>query len=150
SSSCTSTSSRRENVTAMRSSSPSATAGSSRLRSSSEGPCGRADAAQVAGLPSWKLLDGPAVAVGVLEEHERTPREVLDLADIDAALDELGTRRTDVGNNHLESLNDARPHVREPRPDGDRARRPWRGQLHEAKLVADRDVVVSVEAGLVG
>jgi hypothetical protein len=38
------------------------------------------------------LLDGPAVAVGIAEEDELAPRELLHIADFDAALDELGAR----------------------------------------------------------
>ena len=39
-----------------------------------------------------KLLHRPAVAVGIGEEHERAPGELLDLADLHAALGELGAR----------------------------------------------------------
>jgi hypothetical protein len=38
------------------------------------------------------LLHGPAVAVGIAEEHERSPREVLDVADIHGAAGELLAR----------------------------------------------------------
>ena len=47
------------------------------------------------------LLHGPAVAVRVLEEDEPAPGEVLDLADLDAALREVGARRFGAGDDDL-------------------------------------------------
>ena len=52
------------------------------------------------------LLHGPAVAVGVAEEHEPAPRELLDLAGFDAVLDEVGTRRVGVGDDELQALHE--------------------------------------------
>ena len=50
-------------------------------------PGGRAGAGlALAGVARLDLLDGPAVAVGVAEEHERAPRHVVDVGDVDAAL----------------------------------------------------------------
>jgi hypothetical protein len=46
-------------------------------------------------------LYGPAVAVRVAEEDERAPRELLDLADVDPALDELRTRGVYVRDHQL-------------------------------------------------
>jgi hypothetical protein len=73
--------------------------------------------------PRLDLLDRPAVAVRVAKEHERAPREVLDLADVDAAARELGVRGLDVGDHELESLNGPRGRIGDalPLPDRDRA-----------------------------
>src|SRR5436305_167648 len=42
------------------------------------------------------LLDGPAVAVGILEEDERAPGKLLDLTDIHPTLDEIGLRDPNI------------------------------------------------------
>jgi len=97
---------------------------------------------------SGNPLHRPAVAVGVLEVDEPAPREVLDLADVQAPLGEVRTRGLDVGNDELHALHRARLGVRESLPDRDRAVRAGRRELHEANLVADRVVVVGVEADL--
>src|SRR5918999_6321643 len=100
--------------------------------------------------PGGELLDGPAVAVGIAEEDERTPRELLDVPDLDPALDQFGPCGVDVRDNQLKALHGARLHLAEPGPQGDRARRPRRGELDEADPAADRRVLVQVEAGLLG
>src|SRR4029450_2145997 len=96
------------------------------------------------------LLDGPAVAVGVGEEHEPAPGKVLDLADVDAAVHQLGAGGVDVGDDHLEAADRARRGVGDPGAQGDRAGRTGRRQLDEAELRADAVVVVGVEADLLG
>ena len=101
-------------------------------------------------LASRNRLDGPAVSVRVAEEDERAPRELLHLADLDPAGDELRMRSVNVGHHQLQALDRARRHVAEPRSDRDRAARPGRRQLDEADLVADLVVVVGVEADLLG
>src|SRR4051812_16175436 len=52
-------------------------------------------------VPDAQLLQRPAVAVRVLEEHELAPGEVLHVARLDAPLDQLGTRSRDVGDDDL-------------------------------------------------
>src|SRR5215467_1492238 len=47
------------------------------------------------------LLDGPAVAVGILEVDEAAPGEVLDLADCDAVFLEIGVGGDDVRDHNL-------------------------------------------------
>src|ERR1700752_766906 len=82
------------------------------------------------------LLYRPAVPVGVLEEHEAAPREVLHLADLDAA---LGRGRGGAGRcapDDLQALPRAGLGLHDPGADRDRARRARRGELHEAHLVA--------------
>src|SRR5947209_1738701 len=82
-------------------------------------------------LASPGLLYNPAVAVGVAEGEERAivaalgirPRrpfaclEVEDLADVYLALDELGTRGVDVGDDQVQALDGARRCLCDPRPD---------------------------------
>src|SRR4029453_14716917 len=96
------------------------------------------------------LLDGPAVAVGVGEEDEAAPGEVLDLAGLDAAVEELGAGGVDVGDAQLETGHRAGLGVREAGAQGDRAGRAGRGELDKAEVVADLVVVVGVEADLLG
>ena len=65
-------------------------------------------------------------------------------------LDQLVPGRLDVGHDHLQSPHRPRRHVREAGPDGDRARRPGRRELHEAELVAHGVIGVGGEADLLG
>src|SRR5262249_59594685 len=81
-----------------------------RARSSSRSP-------ESALIALRDLLHRPAVAVGIVEEHERAPREVLDLADVDPALDELGARRLDVGHDDLQTPHRTRRHVTHAAPE---------------------------------
>src|SRR5438552_2892994 len=62
-----------------------------------------------------KLLHRPAVAVGIAEEHERAPREILDRADLDPSLEELLAGRVDVRDDQLQPLDGPGRHV--PQPD---------------------------------
>ena len=73
---------------------------------------------------------------------------MLDLADVHPAFNELGTRSLDVGDDQVHTPGGARHRVRDPRPDGDRARRAWRRQLHYAELLTDAVVEVQLEASL--
>src|SRR5437773_9007570 len=79
------------------------------------------------GLRLGLLLDRPVVAVRVLEEEERVPwpalavgpdaiLDVLDVAGLEAALDDFGASCLDVRHDQLQ------PRLH-PAPDGDRARR---------------------------
>src|ERR671920_2126990 len=97
-----------------------------------------------------QLLYGPAVAVRIAEEDERAPVEVLHLAYLDPALDQLGTRGPDVRDDELQALDRARRRVDDPGSQGDRAGRSGRRQLDKANLIADPVVVVRVEADLLG
>ena len=81
------------------------------------------------------LLHGPAVAVGVAEEEEAAPREVLDVAGLGAAGAELGPRRLDVVDDELQAVREPGSVSTTPGPDGDGARRPGRRELHEANVL---------------
>src|SRR5688572_832675 len=97
------------------------------------------------------LLYGPAVAVRIVEEDERAPVELLDLADLDPSFDELRMCRMDVRDHELKTLGGARPHVAtKAGPKGDRAGRPGRRELDEPDLIADPMVMVRMEADLLG
>src|SRR5262245_11697388 len=98
------------------------------------------------------LLDGPVVAVRVLEEEERVPRaagavlpavlvDVLDRADVDATARELGVGSLDVGDAQLEAGCQARA-------ERDRAAGPGRGRLDVPERLAHPIVDVDVEAEL--
>ena len=54
-----------------------------------------------------QLLDGPAVAVGVGEEHEPAPGELLDLADLDPAAGELGVGGVGILDHDLQAADGA-------------------------------------------
>ena len=108
------------------------------------------------------LLQDPAVAVGVAEVGERAVvgvlgvrarrpavrRHVPDLAHLDAAADELGARRLDVGDDEVRAAVGARRRVGDPDPDRERARRAGRGDLDDAELLVRLVVDVEVEAAL--
>src|SRR5262245_26723872 len=91
-----------------------------------------------------KLLDGPAVAVRVVEEHELPPVELLDVTDLDTALDELSARLVDVGDDEL-ALRRTRLLVGQTHAERDRAGGTRRRQLYEAQILAHRVVVVERE-----
>src|SRR5207244_8724084 len=96
------------------------------------------------------FLHGPAVAVGIAEEYEAAPGEVLDLAHLHAAAGELRARLLNVGDHQLQASVRAGRLRRDALADGDRAGRARRRQLHEPNLVADDVVMVGVEASPVG
>src|ERR1051326_6878893 len=91
--------------------------------------------ALMASVASGDLLDGPTVAVRIVEEDEAgvveiVPRsrwsrltsvEDLDVAAVYSALDQLGMRRFDVVDDELQALERARRRTAQPRADGDRA-----------------------------
>src|SRR3954453_12604959 len=101
-------------------------------------------------LAPTDLLDGPAVAVGVLEGEEgfvvpavrsqsgllALGAEVERLADLHATLDQFGVRRLDVVHDQVRALVAARRRGGQPGPDGDRARRAGWCQLHHPERVA--------------
>ncbi len=62
------------------------------------------------------LLHGPSVAVRVAEEDEPAPRVFPDFADLYAPLNELGTRRVDLGHDELQALHRSRGFVEIPFP----------------------------------
>src|SRR5216683_4281061 len=60
---------------------------------------GRTSAEAVPLAARRQLLHRPTVAVGVAEEHGRTPGKLLHVADLHPTLRQLGMRRVDVGDN---------------------------------------------------
>src|SRR5215208_1792710 len=99
-------------------------------------------------LAAGRQLHHPAVPVGIGEEQEPASGQVLHLARLDAALEQLGAGGVDVRHDHLDVLERARRHLCEALADRDRARRSRRRQLNETNLVADGVVVVRVESDL--
>src|SRR5215203_5996210 len=97
-----------------------------------------------------QLLQGPAVAVRVLEGGVQDPPEILDLADVHPAVGELGARRVDVRDDQVQALDGARRRVDDPGPYCDRAGRAGRRQLHDPKVVPGTVVEVLIEPGLLG
>jgi hypothetical protein len=67
------------------------------------------------------LLDRPSVAVGIAEEHESAPGEVLDIGNLEPPPRKLVPRSLDVLDHELKTLERARLHLGEPLTDGDRA-----------------------------
>src|SRR6478609_5858850 len=103
--------------------------------------------------PDLKLLDRPGVAVRVAEPEERAAValiEDLDIARLDAALEQLlaGGRR--VRDDQLQAPHRARRHLALGRQvtDDDRAARAARRQLGHVHVLAAR-VVIELEADLV-
>lgn len=95
-----------------------------------------------------RLLYRPAVAVGVGEEAEAAPRELLDVGDPNAAIVQEGVSGLDVLDHDLKTLQRAALGVDESRSDRDRARRTGRGELHEAVLV-HLAILVGAETDLI-
>jgi hypothetical protein len=62
--------------------------------------------------------------------------------------DELSPGGLDIGHHALPALLRARRHRSDPGAQHDGSRAPGRGELHEPQRVADRVIVVRVEAGL--
>jgi hypothetical protein len=73
---------------------------------------------------------------------------VPDVADLDAALEQLVARRLEILDDDLDPADRAGSGVGEPHPDLDRARRPGRGQLDDAEVVAGPVVDVELESGV--
>src|SRR5262245_8128288 len=73
---------------------------------------------------------------------------VADVADLDAAADELVPGGLDVGDDEVEPLRRARLGARDPDPERDRARRARRRELDDPELVAGLVVDVEPEPGL--
>ena len=106
------------------------------------------------------LLNNPAVAVRITEEDAtnqieivpfkaraiRTIVEDLDLTHLDTLIDEMGVRRTYVGDYQEQALDGAGRHIRSSHVD--RAGGPGGRQLDHAEFVADPVVDVHVEADL--
>src|SRR4051794_667188 len=100
------------------------------------------------------LLHDPSVAVGVAEEDERGegatlwvwPRhpparlEMPNLAGVDATFHEPIVRSFDVRDDQVQASGGARLLVHNPGVQMDRAGRSGRGQLHEARPLADPGV----------
>jgi len=102
------------------------------------------------------LLDGPAVAVRIGEEHElpAVPRGVqyLHRSDLDAPVGQLRAGRLDVGDHQLQAgrrsqVSARRHHLR---ADHHRARRPGRGHVHHAHRLGGPGVGVEVESQRAG
>ena len=64
------------------------------------------------------------------------------LAHLNAAVDELGARCLDVGYDEIKSACRARHGRGDSRAEVDRARRAWRRELYDPKLVTDDEVGV--------
>lgn len=96
------------------------------------GPIRRKLAPTQTSIAGGDLLHRPAVPVGITEEDERSPRELLDLADLHAALAQRRMGDADIGDDELQSLYRAGCGVRDSLSERDRARRPGRCQLHIA------------------
>src|SRR5712691_8184582 len=114
-------------------------------RSSDHIPDDRTGSAGRRSVANGDLLDGPADAVGIAEVHEPAPGKILQLADLDPAIDELVPRLGGVGDDKLEARDRAGRLVRDPGPDRDRAGGPWRRQLDEAQRVVDVVIVIGIE-----
>ena len=99
-------------------------------------------------VSSADLLDGPAVAIGVGEEDEAAPGEVLDVADLDAAGEELLAGPVDVADDQLQALERARRHLVGAAGQRDRAVGTGRGELDEAEVLGYLVVVFGDEARL--
>src|ERR1700732_4638157 len=96
------------------------------------------------------LLNSPGVAVGIGEEHEPAPRELLDLAYVHSACEQVLAGAVGVLDDQLQPADRARLHLMDAARQRDRAGGTGRRQLDEAHLVAHLMVLVGVEAGLLG
>src|SRR5262245_59244687 len=66
-----------------------------------------------------ELLHRPAVAVWILEEHERSPGKMLHFTDLHATRGQLRMRGGDIGNHHLHAPHRARERFGDAFPDSD-------------------------------
>jgi hypothetical protein len=79
--------------------------------------------------PLRQLLQRPAVAVGVAEEHEPPPGELLNLAHLRVFGEQLRAGLVGAGHHQPEAGDRARLRVDDPLADRDRARGAGRGEL---------------------
>src|SRR5205807_10204194 len=93
-------------------------------------------------------LQRPAVAIGILEENEASPREHLNVAHIHAAVGQLAPRVLCIIDDHLQPVDGPGRHLVGTRGERDRAGRAGRGQLYEAKFISHLVVRVGGEAHL--
>ena len=68
------------------------------------------------------LLYRPAISVGVAEENEVSPIEMLHVAHLDSPAGKLIVRCLNIGNHHLYPLNRPRRRINHADADGDGAR----------------------------
>ena len=80
-----------------------------------------------------ELLHRPGVAVRVAEVDEGSPVLLVDVADRDAAAEQILARRLDVRDDDLQALLRARSHLGDAGADHDGAGRARRRELHEAQ-----------------
>lgn len=85
---------------------------------------------------------------GSSKKTKRPQGELLDLTDLDPALEQLGPGKVGVGDHQLQSLDASGGHLVGAAGQCDRAGRSRRGQLHEPKLLAHLVVVFGDEADL--
>src|SRR5579859_3949706 len=93
-----------------------------------------------------EFLEGPGVAVRVAEIDEPPPRLLVDLAGLDAAVDQVLAGGRSVGNHNLDPLLRPGRHLGDPGAQHNRAGRAGRGELHEPQSLVVLVVVVGVEA----
>src|SRR5947209_3639124 len=98
--------------------------------------------------PGRDLLKRPAVAVGVEEEDEVAPWELVHVDGLDPEPAQIAPGLGGAGHDEVGSREAAWLRFGDAGADRDRARRSGRGELHEAKLVAHLVVVVEVKADL--
>src|SRR5579859_1692031 len=108
-------------------------------RSSAPGDVARASAAR------RQLLHRPVVAVGIAEIHERSPRQVLNVADLRAPLSQLRMRGVNIGDHHLQTTHGAWRGIRDAFAERNRAGRAGRRQLHEAQRLAHTLIMIRME-----
>src|SRR3954453_319726 len=97
-------------------------------------------------LPCKRLLDGPAVAVGVGEEAETPPREILNVRSLDAACPEERVDFVDVLDDKLGPLHRSRLRLDPSLADRDAADGAGRRETYEATVIPRAHVHVSVKA----
>jgi hypothetical protein len=105
-------------------------------------PVGRAGRGLLAA--GGKLLDSPAISIGIAEEHEPPRQGLLDFSDIYASVAQLRSCGLDVVDDHLESLCGAGWRRGDAIADDDRAARSRRRYLHEPQFIAETVIVVDV------
>src|ERR1700692_3110301 len=101
------------------------------------------------GPPNGQLLQRPAIAVGVTEVDKRAPGQYLDLAHLDATIDELSPGLSDIPDDDLEAGDRARLRVDKPGAERNGTGRSGRGDLHKSDVGVDPLVVVRIEPNLI-